>query len=60
MFYRNFFLDILKGMASEYVNKLETLSNERRAFKHNIRKYKLAQLGLMTNVGLYTQHILAE
>ena len=47
-------------MASEYVNKLETVSNERRAFKHNVRKHKLAQLGLMENVGLYMQPILAE
>ena len=47
-------------MTSEYVNKLETVSNERRAFKHNVRKHKLAQLGLMENVGLYTQPILAE
>ena len=47
-------------MTSEYINKLETLSNERRAFKHNVKKHKLAQLGLMENVGLYTQHILAE
>ena len=47
-------------MTSEYVNKLETVSNERRAFKHNVKKHKLAQLGLMENVGLYTQPILAE
>ena len=47
-------------MTSEYVNKLETLSNERRAFKHNVRKHKLVLLGLMENVGLYTQPILAE
>ena len=47
-------------MTSEYVNKLETVSNERRAFKHNVRKHKLAQLGLMENVGLYMQPILAE
>ena len=47
-------------MTSEYVNKLETVSNERRAFKHNVKKHKLAQLGLMVNVGLYTQPILAE
>ena len=47
-------------MTSEYVNKLESVSNERRAFKHNVRKHKLAQLGLMENVGLYTQPILAE
>ena len=47
-------------MTSEYVNKLKTLSNERRAFKTNVRKHKLAQLGLMENVGLYTQPILAE
>ena len=60
MFYGNFFLDILKSMTSEYVNKLETVSNERRAFKHNVRKHKLVQLGLMENVGLYTQPILAE
>ena len=60
MLYRNFFLDILKSMTSGYVNKLETVSNERRAFKHNVRKHKLAQLGLMENVGLYTQPILAE
>ena len=43
-----------------YINKLETLSSERRAFKNNVRKHKLAQLGLMENVGLYTQPILAE
>ena len=48
MFHRNFFLDILDSMTSEYVNKLETVSNERRAFS------------LMENVGLYTQPILAE
>ena len=36
-----YFLDILKSMTSEYVNKLETVSNERRAFKHNVRKHKL-------------------
>ena len=47
-------------MTSEYVNKLETLSSERRAFKTNVRKHKLAQLGLMENVGLYMQPILAE
>ena len=47
-------------MTSEYVNKLETVSNERRAYKHNVKKHKLAQLGLMENVGLYTQPILAE
>ena len=47
-------------MTSEYVNKLETVSNERRAFKHNVRKHKLAQLGLMENVALYMQPILAE
>ena len=44
----------------DYVNKLETLSKERRAFEANVRKHKLAQLGLMENVGLYTQPILAE
>ena len=43
-----------------YINKLKTLSSERRAFENNVRKYKLAQLGLMENVGLYTQTILAE
>ena len=43
-----------------YINKLETLSSERWAFKSNVRKHKLAQLGLMENVGLYTQPILAE
>ena len=43
-----------------YINKLETLSSERRAFKINVRKHKLAQLGLMENVGLYMQPILAE
>ena len=43
-----------------YINKLETLSKERRAFEANVRKHKLAQLGLMENVGLYTQPILAE
>ena len=47
-------------MTSEYVNKLETVSKERRAFEANVRKHKLAQLGLMENVGLYTQPILAE
>ena len=47
-------------MTSKYVNKLEIVSNERRAFKHNVKKQKLAQLGLMENVGLYTQPILAE
>ena len=47
-------------MTSEYVNKLETVSNERRAFKHNVKKHKLAQLGLMEDVGLYTQPNLAE
>ena len=44
-------------MTPEYVNKLETVSNDRRAFKHNVRKHNLAQLGLMENVGLYTQPI---
>ena len=43
-----------------YINKLETLSSERRAFKSNVRKHKLVQLGLMENVGLYMQPILAE
>ena len=45
----------------EYVNKLEQLVNERITFKNNIyiRKHKLAQLGLMENVGLYTQPVLA-
>ena len=43
-----------------YINKLETVSKERRAFEANVRKHKLAQLGLMENVGLYTQPILAE
>ena len=43
-----------------YINKLEILSSERQAFKSNVRKYKLAQLGFMENVGLYTQPILAE
>ena len=47
-------------MTCEYVNKLETVSKERRAFEANVRKHKLAQLGLMENVGLYTQPILAE
>ena len=47
-------------MTSEYINKLETVSKERRAFEANVRKHKLAQLGLMENVGLYTQPILAE
>ena len=47
-------------MTSEYVNKLETVSNERRTFKHYVKKHKLAQLGLMENVGLYTQPILDE
>ena len=40
--------------------KIETLSSDRQAFKSNVRKHKLAQLGLMENVGLYTQPILAE
>ena len=44
----------------DYVNKLETLASERRILKSNVRKHKLAQLGLMENVGLYTQPILAE
>ena len=43
-----------------YIKKLETLSSERRAFKTNARKHKLAQLGLMENVGLDMQPILAE
>ena len=30
-----------------------TLSNERWAFKKQCKKHKLAQLGLMENVGLY-------
>ena len=47
-------------MTSEYINKLETVSKERRAFEANVRKHKLAQLGLMENVGLYTQPILTE
>ena len=47
-------------MTSEYVNKLETVSKERRAFEANVRKHKLAQLGLMKNVGLYTQPILGD
>ena len=47
-------------MTSEYINKLETLSSERWAFRSNVRKRKLSQLGLMENVGLYTQPILAE
>ena len=46
-------------MTYEYINKLETLSSERRAFRINVRKHKLVQLGLMENVGLYTQSILA-
>ena len=44
----------------DYVNKLENLAKEKQAFKQNVRKHKLAQLGLMENVGLYTQPILAE
>ena len=47
-------------MTSEYVNKLESVSNERRAFKHNVKKHKLTQLGLMENVDLHMQPILAE
>ena len=43
-----------------YINKLEILSSERRALKSNVRKHKLAQLGLMGNVGLYMQPILTE
>ena len=40
-----------------YINKLETLSNERQAFKNNVKKHKLAQLGLMENVGLYFSNL---
>ena len=47
-------------MTSEYINKLENLSSERWAFKNNVKKHKLAHLGLMENVGLHTQPILAE
>ena len=47
-------------MTFEYIDKLENLSRQRQAFKSNVRKHKLVQLGLMENVGLYTQPILAE
>ena len=44
----------------DYDKKLQTLANERKTLKQTVRKHKLAQMGLMENVGLYTQPILAE
>ena len=43
----------------DYVKKLEQLASERNTFKNNVHKHKLQQLGLMENVGLYTQPVLA-
>ena len=39
-------------MASEYINKLETVSKERQAFKTNVRKYKLAVVYLLHDFNL--------
>ena len=44
----------------DYDKKLQILANERKTLKQTVRKHKLAQMGLMENVGLYTQPILAE
>ena len=37
--------------------KLENLSSERWAFETSVRKHKLAQLGLIKNVGLYIRNL---
>ena len=47
-------------MTTEYIIILENLAREKQTFKSNVRKHKLAQLGLMENVGMYMKPILAE